>query len=43
MTKTIVAGWFTVDPKKRNQVAQSYQAPVSRVRKANGFLKFHKV
>jgi hypothetical protein len=43
MTKTIVAGWFTVDPKKRNEAAQSYQDPVSRDRKAKGFLKFHKV
>lgn len=41
--KIIVAGWFTADPKKRDEVSKSYQDLVSSARKAKGFLKFHKV
>ena len=36
MTKIIVAGWFSVDPEKRDEVVESYQELGARARKAAG-------
>lgn len=36
--KVIVAGWFTVDPSKRDEVVESFKDLVIRARKAEGCL-----
>jgi quinol monooxygenase YgiN len=38
--KVIVAGWCTVDPKRRNEVVESFRDMVLRARNAPGCLDF---
>jgi quinol monooxygenase YgiN len=39
-SKVIIAGWVTVDPKKRDAVVESFKDMVSRARSAPGCLDF---
>lgn len=36
--KTIIAGWYVVDPKKRDRVVASFQDLLQRARRAPGCL-----